>query len=112
MTAYYIIGGVLILIITILITAKLNAKFRKIAYKLFLYAENNLTEEKMEYCVEKIYTYLPLPLKALPASFYRFLLQSAFDEIKDLLDDGKFNNSSEIEIEENDEIIYEEREEQ
>lgn len=66
----------------------------------------------MEYCIEKIYTYLPLPLKILPTFFYRFLLQSAFDEIKDLLDDGKFNNSSEIEIEENDEIIYEEEEEE
>lgn len=111
MEFYYILGGIIIVIVTILITAKLNAKFRKIAYKLFLYAENNLTEEKMEYCVEKIYTYLPLPLKILPASFYRFLLQLAFDEIKDLLDDGKINNSSEIEIEENNEIIYEEEEE-
>lgn len=109
-TAYYIIGGIIILIIAVLVAAKLNAKFRKVAYKLFLYAENNLTEEKMEYCVETIYSYLPLPLKVFPQSFYRMLLQGAFDEIKDLLDDGKMNNSNEVEIEmeEEDEFIEEE----
>lgn len=98
MNTYLIIGGIILIVLILLYVAiKLDAKFREKAYKLFIYAENNLDKEKMEYCVEHIYAYLPTPFNYLPASFYRWLLQKAFDEIKDLLDDGRINNSKEEE---------------
>ncbi len=96
MDTYLIIGGIILLVLVLLYAAiKLDASFREKAYKLFIYAENHLDEGKMDYCVEHIYAYLPAPFKMLPASFYRWLLQKAFDEIKDLLDDGRINNSPE-----------------
>lgn len=91
----YLLTAIIIIAIIILlyIVLKINSKFREKAYKLFIYAENHFTEDKMDYCVEQIYNYLPVPFNFLPAVFYRWLLQKAFDEIKDLLDDGRINNS-------------------
>ena len=50
----------------------------------------------MDYVVSQIYESLPAICRLLPESFYRKLLQKMFDEIKDLLDDGKINNSNEV----------------
>lgn len=98
MNTYLIIGGIILIVLILLYLAiKLDSNFREKAYKLFIYAENHLDEGKMEYCVEHIYAYLPAPFNLLPSSFYRWLLQKAFDEIKDLLDDGRINNSKEVE---------------
>ena len=87
MKEYLIIGGGILLILLLLfLMVKFSKKFRNQAYKLFLYAENNLDNEKMEYVVEQIYMYLPVPLKIFPPSFYQKILQKLFDEIHDLLE--------------------------
>lgn len=87
MTEYLIIGGGILLILLILfLMVKFSNKFRRKSYELFLIAENSLDDEKMEYVVEQIYSYLPLPLKIFPPSFYQKILQKLFDEIHDLLE--------------------------
>ena len=89
-----IIIGVLVAIASIVLTIKFSSKFRKMAYKLFIYAEDNIISgEKMDYVVTQIYDLLPAPLRILPESFYKKLLQKLFDEIHDMLDDGKRNKS-------------------
>ena len=87
MKEYLIIGGGILLILLILfLMIKFSKKFRLRAYELFLIAENNLDNEKMEYVVDQIYSYLPAPFRILPSSFYRKILQKLFDEIHDLLE--------------------------
>lgn len=87
--------GVLVALLAIILTIKFSSKFRKFAYKLFKYAEKNVVSgKKMDYVVNQLYLMLPAPLTILPKSFYKKLLQSAFDEVHDLLDDGKRNNSN------------------
>lgn len=89
-----IILGSLIAIVSIILTLKFSSKFRKMAYRLFTYAEDNVVSgEKMDYVVSQIYDLLPLPLRILPQEFYKNLLQKLFDEIHDMLDDGKRNKS-------------------
>lgn len=98
MNEYLIMGiaiAIIILIVGFLIA--FNGPFRRLAYKMFLYAENNVVKgRKMDYVVSQIYESLPAICRLLPESFYRKLLQKMFDEIKDLLDDGKINNSNEV----------------
>ena len=87
--------GVLVALLAIILTIKFSSKFRKFAYELFRYAEKNVVSgRKMDYVVNQLYSMLPAPLTILPKSFYKKLLQSAFDEVHDLLDDGKRNNSN------------------
>ena len=95
MNEYVIIGiGVLVALLSIILTIKFSSKFRKFAYKLFKYAEDNvISGKKMDYVVNQLYDLLPSPLRILPKSFYKKLLQSIFDEIHDMLDDGKRNKS-------------------
>lgn len=89
-----IIVGVLVASFAIILTIKFSSKFRKFAYKLFKYAEENVVSgKKMDYVVNQLYSMLPAPLTIFPKSFYKKLLQSTFDEIHDLLDDGKRNDS-------------------
>lgn len=89
-----ILIGVLVAITSIVLTIKFSDKFRKMAYRLFTYAEDNIVSgEKMDYVVSQIYDLLPIPLRILPESFYKNLLQKLFDEIHDMLDDGKRNKS-------------------
>lgn len=90
-----IIIGVLVALISVILTIKFSAKFRNFAYKLFRFAETNVAKgRKMDYVVGQLYDVLPAPLKVLPKSFYKKLLQKAFDEIHDFLDDGERNNSN------------------
>lgn len=94
MKDYIAIILVLVIFLITILLIKFSENFRNRAYKLFLEAEHELGKgEKMDYVVEKIYSYLPLPLKILPPAVYKRWLQCLFDEIKDLLDDGKINNS-------------------
>lgn len=89
-----ILIGVLVAITSIVLTIKFSNKFRKMAYKLFTYAEDNIVSgEKMDYVVAQIYDLLPVPLRILPETFYKNLLQKLFDEVHDMLDDGKRNKS-------------------
>ena len=77
---------ILFICIVFLLFLRFNKKFRKKSYELFLIAENTLDSEKMEYVVDQIYSYLPLPLRIFPPSFYQRILQKLFDEIHDLLE--------------------------
>lgn len=87
MKEYVIIGGgILLILLTLFLMVKFSNKFRRKSYELFLIAENTLDDEKMEYVVEQIYSYLPPFLRILPPSFYQRILQKLFDEIHDLLE--------------------------
>lgn len=75
---------------------KLNKNIRLKAYKLFLKAEHNIKdgECKMNYVVENIYLYLPTMIRIFVSEeSLKRIVQKMFDEIKDLLDDGKRNGS-------------------
>jgi len=94
MENYIMIICVCILILITILLIKFCEKFRNKAYKLFLEAEHEITKgKKMDYVVEQLYNMLPIPFRIIPQSVYKRWLQKLFDEIKDLLDDGKFNNS-------------------
>lgn len=73
---------------------------REEAYKLFiaaehLYEESGSGKEKFTYVVTSIYELLPSVLKLLVTEKeLEKIIQIWFDEIKDLLDDGKLNDST------------------
>lgn len=72
------------------------------AYKLFLKAENGFKgtgkgKQKMEWVVKAINGVIPNWLKVFVSDdMLKELLQTWFDNIKDLLDDGKINKSTEV----------------
>lgn len=96
MNEYLIIGiGVLIILLFLYAMVKISKSFRNKVYQLFLFAENNVIKgKKLDYVVNEIYNYLPTIMKILPKSTYKKIIQSMFNEIKDLLDDGKINKSN------------------
>lgn len=73
---------------------------RQDVYKLFIYVEKRFKESgsgkrKMQYVVNAAYQLLPnLLQKILTKEMLEAIIQAWFEEIKDLLDDGKINNSS------------------
>lgn len=108
-TPVVVIGVVLIVAIVAFILYAKNKTLddiRKDAYQAFLKAEKLFTEsgagvEKMTWVVEKVYALLPTWLRLIVTqSMIELLLQKWFEEIKDLLDDGKNNNSTSSDIEE------------
>lgn len=78
---------------------KLNGSIRKQAYRFFLIAEHffegdDVGDRKMEYVLDHVYPYLPKILQIfISPELLQKIIQKMFDEIKDLLDDGKRNNS-------------------
>lgn len=95
-----VIALLLAMICLAYVLIKINKKIRLKAYELFLKAEHNFVsgagENKMNYVVENIYCYLPVPVRIfINEESLRKLVQKIFDEIKDLLDDGKRNGSVE-----------------
>jgi hypothetical protein len=94
----YIIIGILVLVI--LVSFYLLMQFKKVrekAYKWFLKAEHYYIdgEDKMNYVIENIYPYLPISIRLfISENTFKNIVQTMFDEIKDLLDDGKFNKSN------------------
>lgn len=72
------------------------------AYKLFVKAENKFKEsgkgkEKMQWVFTTIRELMPGWLKVIISEdTLKALLQTWFDNIKDLLDDGKINKSTEV----------------
>lgn len=78
---------------------KLNKDIRLKAYELFLKAEHEFVsgsgENKMYYVVDNIYRYLPSVVTFfISPDTLQKIVQKMFDEIKDLLDDGKRNKST------------------
>lgn len=77
---------------------KLNKDIRLKAYDLFLRAEHHFEsgtgENKMEYVVDNLYRYLPnIVTIFISTETLQKIVQKIFDEVKDLLDDGKRNKS-------------------
>lgn len=94
------IACVMIIVAIILFTymlIKLNKNIRLKAYELFLKAEHEISSGggKMDYVVENIHNYLPTIVSFfISEETLKKILQKMFDEIKDLLDDGKRNKST------------------
>lgn len=98
MNIYITISIIVSIILLFYLLIKLNKNIRQKAYRLFLYAENNLLggNTKMDYVVQNVYYYLPSFVKLfISTSTLEKIIQKMFDEIKDLLDDGKRNKSIE-----------------
>ncbi|OPJ57179.1 hypothetical protein [Alkalithermobacter paradoxus] len=69
---------------------------RELAYKLMLIAEKNFVngDEKFAWVVRKFYNMIPEYTKSLfTEKEIESFVQNSYDEIKDILDDGKKNNS-------------------
>lgn len=99
----YVIIGILCLVIFILIMVAIKVeKIRNKLYELFLEAEHSITggENKMNYCLENLYSYvIPEKLKIfisqeLFCEVSRKIVDKVFLSVKDLLDDGKYNKSN------------------
>ncbi len=97
----YIVTSIIVIAIIFLIylLIKVNRKVRLKAYELFLKAEHEFIsghgENKMDYVLENIYSYLPTTIRIfISSNMLRSLVQEMFNEIKDLLDDGKRNKST------------------
>lgn len=87
------------IILLIYMLIKLNKNIRLKAYELFLKAEHEFVsgygESKMDYVVENIHNYLPTIISIfISEETLKKILQKMFDEVKDLLDDGKRNKST------------------
>ena len=96
------IAIIVAIIFLVYLLLKVNEKIRTKAYEFFLKAEhefiNGEGEIKMDYVVSNVYVYLPTFVRIfMTEENLKVLLQKMFDEVKDLLDDGKFNNSTEVE---------------
>ena len=80
-------------------------EIRKNVYKLFLYAEHTYIDtssgkKKMKYVISRARLLLPRWIQLfITDEFLEKIIQSWFDAVKDLLDDGKYNGSA-IESEE------------
>lgn len=73
-------------------------RVRGYVYQLFVAAEHQFkygeNEEKFEYVVNLAKTAIPAPFNLfITEALLRTVVQAWFDICKDLLDDGKFNNS-------------------
>lgn len=94
-----IILGVLAIMLILFLLIKFSTKFRKKAYELFIKAEKEYNSgegsEKMEYVVSSIHSWLPGYVSMfIPETVLKKILQWLFNELKDILDDGKFNEST------------------
>lgn len=97
----YIVTAMIIVAILLLvyILLKVNEKIRIKAYEFFLKAEHEYVsgagENKMNYVIDNIYNYLPTIVTLfISKDTLRVIVQKMFNEIKDLLDDGKRNKST------------------
>lgn len=96
MASAIIIVGIILLCYMLV---KLNQNIRLKAYEFFLKAEHEFIsgagENKMDYVLENVYDYLPTIIRFfISQDMMKSLLQKLFNEIKDLLDDGKSNKST------------------
>lgn len=76
-------------------------KLRETAYKLMLIAEKKFGSDtgtiKFDWVADKIYGYLPGTMKVfITGRDLEEWLQATYDELQDLLDDGKLNDSNKL----------------
>lgn len=93
-----------LLVLVFLIVKKLQSmgleKIRKVVYDAFVSAEHDFqygdNTQKFEYVVGLARSHLPMPFSMfITEDLLRKVVQLWFDLVKDLLDDGKVNGTSE-----------------
>ena len=96
-----IIGLVIVFCLLVKLFQRIGLeKIRAAVYQLFLDAEHAFHDgagtEKFEYVINLAKTIIPAPFNLfITERLLRRVVQSWFDIIKDLLDDGKFNKGKE-----------------
>lgn len=96
---YLTIGGIaLAVFIVLLVIIKVEA-LRNRANALFLEAEKHVTEDKLQYVCNNLYTYIPNVVKLfVNEDLFKEIVQMIYDNTRelahDILDDGKINKSN------------------
>ena len=102
MIAYAFLGIVLVFAVYLFVKEMQRLgleKIRKIVYQGFVAAENRFkhgdNERKFEYVVALAKKNIPAPFHAfISVKLLKMIIQAWFDLVKDLLDDGRINQSS------------------
>lgn len=95
---YILIGGIALLVLVgLLIIIKIE-KIRNRANALFLQAEKYVTEDKLKYVCDNLYSYIPAVAQIfITDELFKRIVQALYDKsrklAKDLLDDGMLNKS-------------------
>ena len=95
---YIVIGTIALLVfVGLLIIIKVE-KVRNRANALFLQAEKYVTEDKLQYVCDNLYSYLPSIAQIfITEELFKRIVQGLYDKsrklAKDLLDDGTLNQS-------------------
>ena len=98
-----VIGAIVAIFLVVKIVQTLGLeRIRKYVYELFLIAEHEFqygeNTEKFEYVINLARAAIPVPFNLfITESLLRRVVQAWFDLVKDLLDDGKYNKSTEVE---------------
>ena len=96
---YLIIGGIVLSVLIFLLVIIKIELLRNKANALFLEAEKYITEDKLEYVCDNLYTYTPAIFKLfVNDELFKEIVQRIYNNTreiaKDILDDGKFNKSN------------------
>ncbi len=96
---YLIIGGIVLSVLIFLLVIIKIELLRNKANALFLEAEKYITEDKLEYVCDNLYTYIPAIFKLfVNDELFKEIVQRIYNNTreiaKDILDDGKFNKSN------------------
>lgn len=96
----YLIIGIVALIVFLLLLLVIKVEvLRNKANALFLEAEKNITEDKLNYVCENLYNYVPNIIKLfIGEDSFKQIVQMIYDNTRkvahDLLDDGSLNKSN------------------
>ena len=96
---YIIIASIALVVFIILLVIIKVEKIRNRANALFLEAEKYVTNDKLEYVCDNLYTYIPGAFKLfISDELFKEIVQKIYDNTRnlarDILDDGKFNKSN------------------
>lgn len=96
---YLIIGGIALAIFIVLLAIIKVEGLRNRANALFLEAEKYVTEDKLEYVCDNLYTYIPGAVKLfVNEELFKEIVQMIYNNTRelarDILDDGKINKSN------------------
>lgn len=95
---YLTLAGIALVIFIILLIIIKVEKIRNRANALFLEAEKHITEDKLEYVCNNLYTYIPGIIKMfINDELFKEIIQMVYSNTRkiarDILDDGKLNKS-------------------
>lgn len=96
---YVLIGGIALIVFLLMLVIIKVEKVRNRANALFLQAEKYVTEDKLQYVCDNLYSYLPSVAQIfINDELFKRIVQGLYDKsrklAKDLLDDGTLNNSN------------------